>query len=172
MVLHVARPVRHPKTGIFLFRRRVPDALRQVVGKTEEKITLGTRDPAEAKILHAQIAAQVEARWQQMAQGVQTLTHKQAEAIAGEIYRDMMREHEDDPDRLPFGSLQIDRLRLGKPGIREVIYSGDPAETKALFERMTANRNARFVDDWLSRKGLLLDEDSRKRLLAAVDKAV
>ena len=72
----MARPVRHPKTGIFLFRKRVSNALREIVGKTEEKVSLGTRDPAEAKILHSQIAAEVEARWQQFAKGVQILSHR------------------------------------------------------------------------------------------------
>lgn len=57
MVLVMARPFRHPITGIFQYRKRVPDALRSIVGKREEKVSLKTRDPAEAKIAHAKIAA-------------------------------------------------------------------------------------------------------------------
>jgi hypothetical protein len=53
----MARPFRHPVTGIYWYRKRVPDALRSIVGKREEKVSLKTRDPAEAKIAHAKIAA-------------------------------------------------------------------------------------------------------------------
>ncbi|WP_415192983.1 DUF6538 domain-containing protein [Rhodopseudomonas sp.] len=73
MVLVMARPFRHPKTGIFWFRKRVPDSLRALVGKREHKVTLGTRDPAEAKIAHARIAAEVEERWSRLRVGAQAL---------------------------------------------------------------------------------------------------
>lgn len=52
MPLAMARPWKHPKTGIFWLRRAVPDDLRLLVGKREEKRTLGTRDPTEARIRH------------------------------------------------------------------------------------------------------------------------
>ena len=58
-----ARPFKHPTTGIYYFRRGVPEELRPLVGKREEKISLGTRDLTEAKRLHAVKAAEVEARW-------------------------------------------------------------------------------------------------------------
>ncbi len=51
MPLAMARPWKHPKTGIFWLRKRVPDDLRPLVGKREEKRSLHTRDPAEAKRL-------------------------------------------------------------------------------------------------------------------------
>ncbi|MEP0234414.1 DUF6538 domain-containing protein [Roseibium sp.] len=43
----MSRPVRHKTTGIYQFRKRVPDDLRQVIGKSEVKVSLKTRDPAE-----------------------------------------------------------------------------------------------------------------------------
>ena len=57
MVLTMSRPVRHPKTGIHQLRKRVPDHLIEIVGKHEEKISLKSRDPDEAKIVHAEIRA-------------------------------------------------------------------------------------------------------------------
>jgi hypothetical protein len=53
MALAMARPWKHPKTGIYWLRKGVPNDLRTAVGKREEKFTLKTRDPAEAKRLHA-----------------------------------------------------------------------------------------------------------------------
>jgi hypothetical protein len=53
MALAMARPWKHPKTGIYWLRKRVPDDLVPVLGKREEKRSLKTRDAAEAKRLHA-----------------------------------------------------------------------------------------------------------------------
>lgn len=63
MALPMTRPIKHPKTGIFMLRKRVPDELRSVLGKREEKLSLGTRDPQEAKRLHAEALAKLESRW-------------------------------------------------------------------------------------------------------------
>ena len=63
MALPMTRPTKHPKTGIFMLRKRVPDELRSVLGKREEKLSLGTRDPQEAKRLHAEALAKLEIRW-------------------------------------------------------------------------------------------------------------
>ncbi len=48
MVLRIARPIRHPKTGIFVPAAR-PRRPSFGGGEDEEKISLGTRDPGEAK---------------------------------------------------------------------------------------------------------------------------
>jgi hypothetical protein len=44
---------RHPKTGVYWFRRSVPPELRRVVGKPEIRKTLGTKDVREGKRLKA-----------------------------------------------------------------------------------------------------------------------
>ena len=63
MVLSMSRPFKHPKTGIYYFRRVVPLDIRPVVGKWEDKRTLGTKDPTVARKLHAVVAATVEREW-------------------------------------------------------------------------------------------------------------
>jgi hypothetical protein len=42
-------PWKHPKTGMHWLRKRVPGDLQSLFGKRKEKVTLKTRDPAEAK---------------------------------------------------------------------------------------------------------------------------
>jgi integrase len=59
----MSRPFKHPRTGIFWLRKRVPADLRAALGKTELTKSLGTRDPAEAKKLHAEALAIIEAEW-------------------------------------------------------------------------------------------------------------
>ncbi|AKI02671.1 hypothetical protein IMCC20628_03991 [Hoeflea sp. IMCC20628] len=80
MVLKMSRPVRHYKTGIYQLRKRVPDHLIEIVGKREEKRSLKTRDPHEAKIVHAELLAEIEKRWRQLSEGLISLSHKQAVA--------------------------------------------------------------------------------------------
>ena len=63
MVLAMSRPHKHSKTGVYYFRKAVPDDLRAIIGKREEKISLRTKTPAEAKLAYARIAAEVENRW-------------------------------------------------------------------------------------------------------------
>ena len=47
MTLAMTRPWKHPKTGIFWLRKRVPKDLLLAVGRNEEKRSLATRDPVE-----------------------------------------------------------------------------------------------------------------------------
>lgn len=49
MVLSMARPWKHPRTGTYYLRQRVPHDLRAVLGKGLVKHALGTKDPVEAK---------------------------------------------------------------------------------------------------------------------------
>jgi hypothetical protein len=63
MALAMARPWKHPKTGIYWLRKRVPEDLRPLLGKRVEKRSLGSRDCANAKRLHAQALIELEQRW-------------------------------------------------------------------------------------------------------------
>jgi hypothetical protein len=47
MVYALGTPKRHPKSGFYLFRKRVPEQLRESVGKREIKFSLRTRDDAD-----------------------------------------------------------------------------------------------------------------------------
>jgi hypothetical protein len=63
MALTMARPWKHPNTGVYWLRKRIPDDLRALVGKREEKRSLRTKDPAEAKTRHAEALLEIERRW-------------------------------------------------------------------------------------------------------------
>lgn len=60
-VLSMTRPHKHPKTGVYWFRKAAPKDLRAALGKREEVRTLRTKDPAKAREAHASVAAEVEA---------------------------------------------------------------------------------------------------------------
>src|SRR5580704_11158472 len=61
MPLAMSRPWKHPSSGVYWLRKGVPEDLRHLVGKREEKRSLQTRDPVEAKRRHAEVLAEREA---------------------------------------------------------------------------------------------------------------
>ena len=103
MVLAMSRPHKHPRTGVYLFRKVVPEDLRAIIGKREEKRSLGTKDIGEAKVGHAAVAAEVETRWRALRaksdplSKPEPLSHRQVVALAGEEYRSILGRMQDDP---------------------------------------------------------------------------
>jgi len=157
MVLRMARPQKHRKTGIYWFRRRVPKDIRPLLSRGEITRTLATRDPVEAAARHRRIAAEVEAQFAGFHQGERTLTHKQTLAIAGEIYREIVVSGEDDP---------------GPADARERALASDQFAVRAWSKRVAAlakfgNRR----DEFLERKGILLSDGDRRALLLAIGEA-
>ena len=78
----MARPQKHPHSGVYWLRKRVPDDLRQLVGKREEKRSLGTRNPEEAKRRHAEVLSEIEAQWANLRRGTRSLTEEEIESVA------------------------------------------------------------------------------------------
>ena len=103
MVLCMSRPFKHPKTGVYYYRRVVPEGLRELVGKREVRISLGTRNPREAASRHPEIAAKVAAEWTALHGGPKPLTLKEASALAGLWYRWFVPIFEEDPGENPAG---------------------------------------------------------------------
>ena len=105
MVLCMSRPFKHPKTGVYYFRRVVPEDLRGVVGKREVRISLKTKNPREAALGHVEVAARVAAEWTELRDGPKPLTHERATALSGLWYRWFVATFEDDPGNDPDGWL-------------------------------------------------------------------
>ncbi|MCK1712801.1 MULTISPECIES: DUF6538 domain-containing protein [unclassified Bradyrhizobium] len=78
MPLAMSRPWKHPNSGVYWLRKGVPEDLRALVGKREEKRSLGTRDPIEAKRKHAEALAEIEERWANLRAGPKVLTEREA----------------------------------------------------------------------------------------------
>ncbi|MBB2696102.1 UNVERIFIED_ORG: integrase [Rhizobium esperanzae] len=174
MVLKMSRPTRHKVTGIYQFRQRVPKHLIPLVGKKEEKASLGTRDPQEAKIAHARMLAVTEARWRQLSAGTISLSQKQAVAMSGEIYRSMIAASEDDPGspHLREAGLVGDYLHLRPEKVKIVRLSKDDALVEQVLETYRTRRNDRAINEYLKRHGYQLDEPSVELLRKAVAQAV
>ncbi len=63
MVLSMSRPWKHPSSGVYYYRKAVPEDLRATLGAWERKQSLRTKDPAEARRKHSEVAAKVEQEW-------------------------------------------------------------------------------------------------------------
>jgi integrase len=99
MVLAMSRPHKHPKTGIYWLRRRVPADLVDTLGRREVTRSLETRDPGEAKTRHAQAVSEIEAQWANLRRGSRDLTEREAHALAVKIYDNWLAAHRDYPSR-------------------------------------------------------------------------
>lgn len=114
MVLPMPSPFKHPKTGVYWLRARVPADLRskargQVVAVTiagqaypykigdELKVSLRTKQPAEAKAEALSVVPQFDAIWRGLREAPQRLSLKSMVAIAGGAYRRMVGRHEENP---------------------------------------------------------------------------
>ncbi|WP_182422373.1 DUF6538 domain-containing protein [Aureimonas sp. ME7] len=97
MVLAMSRPHKHPRTGIYWFRKRVPTDLVAVVGRKEVTESLETRDPVEAKLRHAKALQEYEARWATMRAGARSLTEREAHGLATVFYEKWIDLHRDNP---------------------------------------------------------------------------
>lgn len=153
MVLSMARPFKHPKTGVYWFRKVVPKDLRAIVGKREELRTLRTKDPAEARTQHAKIAAEVDRHWQALRSPAVALTQKEVIALAGVFYLELTTLLADEPGE---PTIWDHWLRLDKE-------ARDAGKLEQWF--------GPSVDLLLAQHGLNIDAASRTRLLAAVSEA-
>lgn len=114
MVLAMPSPFKHPKTGVYWFRQRVPADIRAVAkGKTayihigartapytigaELKVSLGTKDPAEAKDRASNVEGQFRSLWDTFRGGQTKLSFKNVTALSGELYEATVRRHEENP---------------------------------------------------------------------------
>ncbi len=87
MALAMARPWKHPQTGIYWLRKRVPEDVQRAVGKREEKFSLRTRDPAEAKRRHAAALVAMEERWANLRAPVRKLDNAELHHISPAAYQ-------------------------------------------------------------------------------------
>ncbi|MCJ2050254.1 DUF6538 domain-containing protein [Methylobacterium sp. J-070] len=162
------------KTGVYYLRRRVPADLVKLVGKTEEKVSLRTKDPAEAKARHFAEIYKLEERWATMRKGQQALSGKQVQALVGDIYRAKVAEHADDPGspetwrRLADDERRrqdVRRRTAGKPSALRLATGWSEAEA------VIRARHGEAVDEFLADKGVVVSEADHRRILIAAAEA-
>ena len=150
---------------MFWLRKRVPDDLRDRVGKREEKRSLKTKDAAEAKRLLLRALSELELRWA-------NLREREAHDTAQAVYDWWIKSHRDNPSDQVHWATEIgaelwppsqtldDGLSLGEAIGAEFLdqIKRDPLEKWCMVQ----------ADALLAVRGLVIDEDSRLKLAKAV----
>lgn len=75
------------------------EVIHSTIGAQAIEVTasLRTREPNEAKARQAVLLAYLEAVWSSLRNGPSRLTHKQILGLAGEAYKSLVGDFEDDP---------------------------------------------------------------------------
>ncbi|WP_246689584.1 site-specific integrase [Methylobacterium sp. WL116] len=173
------RPWKHPKTAFYYLRRAVPLELRALVGKREEKVSLGTKDPVEAKRLHAIALVELEQRWAALRVGPRRLSEREAHELAAPFYDHWLGLYRDEPSRQTFWRIELgdklwpprrrgwsQRADLGAALIRDVkesVESGQSAMEEWCLQEATAH---------LKRRGLIVEDEDHFNLAKAIAAAV
>lgn len=119
MAFRMATPWKHPKTGVYWFRKRVPDDLRAAVGATIYQRTLRTKDPEEAKSRFLALASEIDDDWRRLRRNARlnavekpaALTKKQINGICGEFHKWMVLRYENQPEQLSGWKQRLEHLR-------------------------------------------------------------
>jgi hypothetical protein len=106
MIIAMSRPWRHPDTGVFYFRSRLPAVLKttvagrkvtvEVAGSASTiklvpifKVSLRTKEVDEARLRHVSVQAQLRERWAAERRGAVSLSHR--DILSGFARRDGAR---------------------------------------------------------------------------------
>ena len=146
----MARPYKHPKTGVYWLRLRVPADIKSSMGKAEVKRSLRTKDPDEAKGRFPDALKAVQAEFQRHREGPVMLSTREISGLAGEHYRELVA----------LGG------RVEDAGVWQAMIEAKERATDNPAERL--RRWAPTAEPLLAKAGLLPDEDSRQRLAHAL----
>ena len=177
MPLAMSRPWKHPRSGVYYLRKGVPEDLRELVGKREEKRSLETRDPAEAKRRHAEALADVEVRWANLRAGPKALTEREAHQLAVTVHDRWLQQHQENPSQQTAWNVDLaDRLfapprRLKSYDISDPDFEGSMDGDSRQISGMEKWCFG-IADECLAAHGLLADEASRRVLAGAVAAAL
>ena len=172
MPLMMARPTKHPKTGVYQFRRVVPADLRALVGRREEKRSLGTKDPEEAKRRFADVWQKVDAKWASLRSGSTTMSEPQAHAAAAHFYDNWLAMHRSQPSWQLLWHTDLYEGLWTTPGYDPELTLGESVSiTDYLYPSM---RRICFqqADIMIADEGLTLDGWSRNNLARAIGAAL
>lgn len=155
MALQMARPYKHPKTGVYYFRQRVPTDLRPLLGDKIVSWSLKTKAPDEAKFRNASAVQKQAMIWERHRKRPEPLPHAQIVALSGLLYSDVVATLELEPGEASvWGAVLklLDRVAAAPDGLDKWYIQ--------------------HADRLLLEQGIVTDDASRARLLIELDRAL
>lgn len=184
MVLSMPSPYKHRESNVYWCRQRVPAPLAELArgkvvsvtisGKThslklgdEIKVSLGTRDPREAKERAKEATAEFDLVWGSFSSAPVRLTQKQCVALSRDIYDFFVVTFEEDPQAgVEWSQWHAKERRL----VAE--YQSSPVKGLMIPPRRPVLHLLTFaVDHCLSQRHLTIDEESRDRLMVEFERS-
>lgn len=184
MVLSMPSPYKHPSTGVYWLKQRVPARLLAVAkGKSVTvtvdgmpctvklgdyiKVSLRTKTIAEAKQRANEAEAEFNRIWLSFENGPVKLTLKQITALAGEMYHAISAALEDDPGEAALWAQR--RRERAEVGAKLKV---SPAAALMIRPPSLEARLGSWVDGALKQHHLTVTPETYQRLLVEFDRAV
>ncbi|MDA7427590.1 hypothetical protein PGB28_03905 [Primorskyibacter aestuariivivens] len=142
----------------------IGDRICQLKLTTHAKVSLRTKYWPEAKKRFAAALAALESHWEALRRGPVTLSHKQAVALAGEVvatFLDILDDNPGTPEMWARVAKMDGAARAGRSHPLAV-------PTSQTIATEMENRFGGLTDAALARRGLLVDDASRRKLLERV----
>jgi hypothetical protein len=159
MVLSMSRPWKHPKTGVYYYRKVVPETMRQLVGLVEVRRTLGTKDPRQAALRFTEVAAQVAEEWDRLRRG----------PVMADLARAFVQRLSD-PQELTEDILEADVRGAGILDERELREGEWPDRTAGAQKAIARAIESHGLASWLERQHHTpLNPGQRRGLMEAVE---
>jgi len=145
----------------------VDNLVRPLTIGGELKVSLGTKDPSVAKVRARDVQSQFDLIWASFRTSEVTLTHKQAVALAGEVYRAFMLMEDNPGTPALWASVQAENADIiaSRPIQNPLTISGTRLDFKD-------ERFGSFVDATLSKHQLRVTPDSRQKVLEQTARAL
>jgi hypothetical protein len=103
MALAMSHPWKHFKTGIDWLRKGVSDNLPPVAGTWEVQLSLRTKDSETAKREHLKALTDLEAQWENLRAGPETVSEREAHELAQAVHDTWLRAYRDNPSQQTSG---------------------------------------------------------------------
>ena len=176
-VQRIPTDVRDKSVGVTLFLPVGEKTVQRVISQKAEvvKVSLGTRDPSEAKVRQGELAAYLEGVWQRLRNDKQQrLTFKQSVALAGKVYKDWTEAVSNNPGSPSVWSGIRSMNEAAERGVADIkgplatLKSSRPEQRLEAMEQ----RFGGVVDAVLASYGLNVDQSSRLMVLEQTAKAL
>ena len=169
----MTRPWKHPKTGVYWLRKRVPADLVPVLGSKIVTRSLKTKDAAEAKQRLLVALTELEARWANLKVGPRTLSKREAHELTAPAYERWLAAYRENPSEQKVWRTDLADRMWAPPAPVEVSsltdFRFDPDMSRLREQEAWCMGGA---DDLLAAQGLVVDGASQLKVAKAIAAAI
>ncbi len=102
---------KHPRTGMYWIKRRVPADLVSTLGRRTVQETLGTKDLRQAEGMYLERMGKIVRAWAALAADRSPMSRRTVAGLAGEFYRSVLSKHEADAGEAEQWEKELARLQ-------------------------------------------------------------